>query len=69
MWLYTQAYTYAKASVVAPVSYPGVVFAGLPGWLIWEHVPDAIALAGMCLVISAGLLSIYSAQPQARKHH
>ena len=59
MWLYTQAYTWAKATVVAPVNYLGVVFAGLLGWLMWDHVPDAIAIIGMVLVVAAGLLSIY----------
>ncbi|AMO56987.1 DMT family transporter [Endozoicomonas montiporae] len=59
MWLYTQAYTWAKATVVAPVNYLGVVFAGLLGWLMWDHVPDTVAMLGMILVVAAGLLSIY----------
>lgn len=59
MWLYTQAYTWARASVVAPVNYCGVVFAGLLGWFLWDHVPDSIALMGMMLVVGAGLLSIF----------
>ncbi len=57
MWCYTQAYTRAKASIVAPINYSGVVFAGMLGWLIWGHVPDVIALVGIVLVVGAGLLS------------
>lgn len=59
MWLYTQAYTWAKATVVAPINYLSVVFAGLLGWFMWDHVPDFVAIGGMVLVIGAGLLSIY----------
>lgn len=74
MWLYTQAYTWAKASVVAPINYLGVVFAGLLGWMVWDHIPDLIALSGMVLVIAAGLLSIWfsttsGSKPKAAVQH
>ena len=59
MWLYTKAYTFARASVVSPINYSGVVFSGLLGWFIWEHVPDYVSLAGMLLVVGAGLLSVF----------
>ena len=36
MWLYTRAYSYAKASVLSPISYFGVLFTGLWGWLFWQ---------------------------------
>ncbi|KEQ19239.1 DMT family transporter [Endozoicomonas numazuensis] len=65
MWLYTQAYTWARASVVAPVNYCGVVFAGLLGWWGWGHIPDTLAFVGMALVVAAGLLSIFvNSRPQ-----
>ncbi|MGI9281018.1 MAG: DMT family transporter [Endozoicomonas sp.] len=67
MWLYTQAYTWARASVVAPVNYCGVVFAGLLGWWGWGHIPDTLAFAGMALVILAGLLSIFINSQSNRK--
>ncbi|MET4694925.1 DMT family transporter [Endozoicomonas lisbonensis] len=67
MWLYTQAYTWAKATVVAPVNYLGVVFAGFLGWLMWGHVPDTVALSGMVLVVGAGLLSIYLGATASRQ--
>ncbi|MRI33531.1 EamA family transporter [Endozoicomonas sp. OPT23] len=58
MWFYTRAYGYARASVIAPVNYSGVVFAGLIGWLLWSHIPDATALAGMSMIILAGILTV-----------
>lgn len=57
MKLYTQAYTYAPASLVSPVSYIGVVFSGGWGWLVWGHVPDGLALTGMVLIFISILIS------------
>lgn len=59
MWFYTKAYSYAKASVISPIGYFSVVNAGLFGWFIWDHVPDTIALIGIAVVISAGLISVF----------
>ncbi|MGB0467132.1 MAG: DMT family transporter [Pontibacterium sp.] len=59
MWLYTQAYRYAKASVISPLNYLGVVFTGFWGWVFWEQSPDTFALIGACLVISGGILAVF----------
>ena len=59
MWLYTRAYSYAKASVLSPISYFGVLFTGLWGWLFWQQIPDIVALAGAILIISGGIGSVY----------
>ena len=66
MWCYTRAYTLAKASIVAPINYSGVVFAGGLGWLIWGHIPGTVALAGIVLVVVAGLLSSWLGFSQNR---
>lgn len=58
MWLYTQAYRYARASVLAPISYSGVVFAGCWGWLFWGQQPGLLTLTGTTLVIIGGSMSI-----------
>ncbi|MEL0611847.1 DMT family transporter [Marinomonas arenicola] len=65
MFLYTKAYTYAPASVVSPVSYAGVVFSGLWGWMVWGHVPDAFAYAGMALIFISILISTRIAKSQS----
>ncbi len=59
MWLYTSAYSYAKASVISPISYTGVLFTGLLGWFIWDQIPDFFAIAGAILIISGGLGSVF----------
>ncbi len=62
MWLYTKAFSYAKASVVAPINYFAVVISGLFGWLIWNDVPSETAIWGAILIILAGGLTIYLAK-------
>ncbi|WP_461534769.1 DMT family transporter [Spongorhabdus nitratireducens] len=59
MWCYTRAYTCAPASVVSPLNYTGIVFSGLLGWIVWDHLPDTLALSGMLLVVVAGLLAVF----------
>jgi drug/metabolite transporter (DMT)-like permease len=45
--------------VVAPFRYALVLMALLLSWLIWGHVPDAIALAGIALICGAGLYLLH----------
>lgn len=59
MALYTAAYTYAKSSVISPLSFLGVVFAGLFGALFWKEVPGWLTLAGIALVIGGGVLAVW----------
>lgn len=59
MWLYTKAYSYAEATVIAPLSYFGVLFAGLLGWLFWQQVPDMMSVIGAMLIIGGGLSSVW----------
>jgi drug/metabolite transporter (DMT)-like permease len=54
--LYTRAYSYVQASVLAPTSYFAVVFAGILDWLVWQHLPDNWTLAGIALVVAGGIL-------------
>lgn len=64
MWLYTRAYSYAKASVISPISYTGVLFTGLLGWAIWDQVPERTAVLGAILIISGGIGSLYLGRDQ-----
>jgi len=58
MWLYTQAYLNAKASVISPISYSGVVFTGFWGWYFWDQIPDWLSLSGVILVVIGGVGSV-----------
>ena len=64
--LLTQAYRLAKASTVAPYEYSALVWSLAYGWLYWGEFPDAIAWAGIALVILSGLYAL-SAEAPARR--
>ncbi|MBC2834204.1 DMT family transporter [Paragemmobacter straminiformis] len=53
-FLFTAAYREAPASLLAPVNYLHLVWATLLGWGVFAHMPDAISLCGMALVVVAG---------------
>ncbi len=59
MALYTAAYTWAKASVISPLNFLNVAFAGLFGWWLWNETPDWLTFTGIALVISGALLAIW----------
>jgi drug/metabolite transporter (DMT)-like permease len=44
-----------EMSVVAPFRYVGLLWALLIGFVIWGDIPNALAWAGIALLISAGL--------------
>ena len=54
-FLFTAAYREAPASLLAPVGYLHLVWAGGLGLLIFGHVPDGWGLAGMALVCASGV--------------
>lgn len=59
MALYTAAYTWAKSSVISPLSFLGVVFAGGFGFVFWQEIPTALTLAGILLVIGGGGYAVW----------
>lgn len=56
-YMFTQSYRYAPATLVAPMTYMHLVWAGILGWLVFGHAPEPIAMIGMGLVAMAGLIS------------
>ncbi len=59
MQLYTLSFRYAKPSAIAPISYFGVVFAGVWGWMFWDQVPDIVSLVGITLVIFGAVITLW----------
>lgn len=55
-YLFTLAYRYAPASLLAPMLYLQLLWAGLLGWLIFDATPDGLSMLGMCIVAASGLL-------------
>ena len=67
-FLFTAAYRDAPASLLAPVNYLHLFWAGGLGWLAFGHLPDAWSLAGMALVCASGVavaVRAYAARPAA----
>lgn len=59
LWLYTLAYSYAKPSLISPISYFSVVFSGLLGWIIWGFIPGLTSFVGIGFVVIAGIVTVY----------
>ncbi|MBL8628657.1 MAG: DMT family transporter [Rhodospirillaceae bacterium] len=65
--LLTFAFRYAPPSVLAPFDYTALVWAALFGWLLFNQLPDQTAMAGMSLIVAAGLIIIYREAVAARR--
>ena len=50
-----QAYRLSQPAVVAPFEYSGMFWALIAGYAIWHQTPDVISIAGISIVIGAGL--------------
>jgi drug/metabolite transporter (DMT)-like permease len=61
-----RAFNRANAVVLSPYLYTQIAFATLAGWLAFDHVPDALAWAGIGVIAGSGvgnaLLSIREAE-------
>ena len=59
-FLYTAAYRHASASLLAPMNYLQLIWAGLLGWLVFSHVPDVLSNIGMFVITLAGAFIAYN---------
>lgn len=55
-FVFTAAYREAPASMLAPVNYLHVLWAGGLGWIVFGHLPDHLSIAGMALVCASGVM-------------
>lgn len=53
-------------SVVAPFRYTGLLFALAIGWVMWGDTPNALAVAGIALLVGAGLYVLHSERARSR---
>jgi drug/metabolite transporter (DMT)-like permease len=67
-YLFTAAHRFAAASTLAPIGYVQVVWAGLLGWLVFGHVPAAMSIVGMLLIIASGALTALKPSLQRKDH-
>jgi drug/metabolite transporter (DMT)-like permease len=55
-YLFTLAYRLAPVSLLSPMLYLQLLWAGLLGWIIFGTIPDGLSIVGMCVVAASGLL-------------
>lgn len=61
-YLFTAAFRLAPASLLAPANYLQLLWAGLIGWLIFDHIPTSTSIIGMLMVAVAGAASAILSQ-------
>jgi drug/metabolite transporter (DMT)-like permease len=59
-YLLTVAMRAGEMSVIAPFRYAGLLYALLLGFVVWGDVPNAVAWAGIALLVGAGLYVLHS---------
>jgi len=52
------AYARAPVSVLAPLSYSQLVWAGVAGWLVFADLPDRWTLMGAAVIFCGGILAV-----------
>ena len=57
-YLLIRAYDYASASLLAPYTYSGLIWAMLLGYTVFGNFPDGWALAGMGIIVASGLFLV-----------
>jgi len=55
----TKAYAIASPSLIAPFEYTALIWSAVLGYLIWNDVPDALAITGALLIIGSGIYIIH----------
>jgi drug/metabolite transporter (DMT)-like permease len=66
-FLFTAAYREAPASLLAPINYLHLAWAGGLGWLVFGHLPDGLALLGIAMVTAAGTAVALNAHFERQK--
>ena len=56
--LMTRAYQLTKTSYAAIYEYAYLLSVGCFGWLFWDIIPDMVSIAGIALIIMAGVVIV-----------
>ncbi len=59
-WCLSQGYRVAPPNVVAPFEYTSLIWALLWGFLFWQEVPTVYTVAGVIVIVAAGLFVLGS---------
>lgn len=71
MQLLIQSMRAGEVSVISPFRYTAILWAVLSGLVVWGALPDGATVAGICLIVAAGLYALlrerFSARARARQ--
>ena len=65
-FLLTVAMRGGEMSLIAPFRYTGLLFALVLGFLVWGDVPNALAWAGIALLVAAGSYVLHGERSRVR---
>ncbi len=51
-----KAYQHARPGVLSPFFYLAVLFSGIFGWILFNHIPDFLAIMGMILIVFSSVI-------------
>ena len=63
-YLFTAAYRHTSASLLAPMIYLQLIWAGLLGWVVFGHMPDELSILGMLVVAASGVMVALKSRSQ-----
>ena len=66
-YLLTISMRAGEMSVIAPFRYFGLLFALVLGFIVWGDIPNALAWAGIVLLVAAGLYVLHSERSRAAR--
>ncbi len=55
----TQAFRYAPPAMLAPFGYCQIIFAGILGFVIFDHTPSGLTLVGIAVICSSGIAAAW----------
>jgi len=53
--LKTQSFRLGPASLISPISYSMIIWAGLYDWFIWDRLPDMYLILGAAIIIASNI--------------
>jgi S-adenosylmethionine uptake transporter len=61
-YLAVMALRVGTVSQTAPFRYTIIVWSLIAGWLVFGHIPDGLALAGIAMIVASGLYAMWQSQ-------
>lgn len=66
-YMLIHAYSRGEVSLLAPFSYAQLIAAAVLGYLVFRHLPDSFALAGMAVIMLSGGYTLHRERVRRRR--